>query len=410
MLRAGTTIAIPRSSPTRCGEKEAPMTGRRTRLAALVIVTMLSFPALAAAQGTFPGTNIPIPQMPEVGSLGGIQETPWELPPSIQMPSVQQAPGGWAITFPGYPSINLPAPSGIWGGQGNVQGTPWELPPGAPVAPSYPPNTNGWNFPTQPVPTPTPLPGPAFPMPLPGANPTGPTGRVVGVFAGITNYPSGALDNCADDARRLAQAFVSAGIINQADIIVLTDQQASRGNVMNAIQQMNRRMPADGTLVFFFSGHGDRQPDTNSDERDGMDETIILSDGALTDDELTNLLHRGPARDLVALDTCYAGGFRDDVARLQGSVGYYSSGENETSHVAGEFGAGGYLSHFMRTGIEQSRGRSLNVSQLGQHIQQGYRSSGANGRQNLVIGTGRGVSMNTALFQAARPANAIASR
>jgi hypothetical protein len=454
------------------------MTKRRApRIAALALVTLISVPAVASAQGTFPGTSIPIP---DLSGLGG---SPWELPPSIQMPDIQQNPGGWTITFPGYPSLNVPDPSTWWGG--SAAETPWEVPPGQPLdptpapAPSLPPNTNGWGAPAQPMPWPTPDPGypapnypapnypapgvapgyptpgypapgypapgyptpgypapgyptpgypapgyptpgyptpgaaPSYPTPaLPGlgANPGAPAGRVAGVFAGITDYPSGSLDNCADDARNLAQAFVSAGIIASGDAIVLTDQQATRGNVTNALQQLASRMPADGTLVFFFSGHGDRTPDTNGDERDGMDETIVLLDGSLSDDELASVLQQSAPRDFVALDTCYAGGFRDDVARLPGSVGYYSSGENELSSVAGEFGAGGYLSHFMRTGIEQSRGRSLHVGQLGQHIEQGYRSSGANGRQNLVVGTGPGVSANSNLFPRGGAANALAAR
>jgi hypothetical protein len=329
------------------------------RIACLVLVSMASLtrPLVASAQD---GSAFPDFQMPSLGVLQG-----------IGMPTISQYPGGITIVVPGLTNITITDPNGVFtspqAGQPSVP----------PVAPQ-----------------------PALPgvPPAPGAIQPGGSGRVVGVFAGITAYPSGSLENCADDARNLANAFAQAGIIQQSDAIVLTDHLASRAGIAAAVQRLGASLRQGDTLVFFFSGHGDHQPDTNGDEQDGMDETIVLIDGSMTDDELVGLLQQSGANDFVALDTCYAGGFQADVARIPYSVGFYSSGETETSSVASEFGAGGYLSHFLRTGIEQSRGRQLQVWNLQQHIQQGYMTSGANGRQQLVVGVGQGNSMQTVLF------------
>ena len=44
------------------------------------------------------------------------------------------------------------------------------------------------------------------------------------------------------------------------------------------------------SLVFYFSGHGLRQPDFNNDERDGFDETIcpvdFMQEGMILDNEI----------------------------------------------------------------------------------------------------------------------------
>jgi hypothetical protein len=333
----------------------------------LVVASVLALPSSARAQGGWnPGQNLPIPSLRDLNLPS--------LDPSNQlgMPTIQQHAGGFSIAFPGGTSIVVNDPSGIFGSPQPNAPQPGPTVPGTPAVPTWP---------------------------APSTQPPRQGGQVVGVFAGITDYPGGNdLQLCADDARRMAEAFVRAGIIRPEDALVLTDAQATRANVMGALQQLAPRAGQGGTVVFFFSGHGDRQADTNGDELDGQDESIVLYDGELNDDELAGALAASPARDFVGLDTCYAGGFQQDLQRVASSVGFYSSGENETSSIASEFGAGGYLSHFLRTGIEQSAGRPLQVGQLQQHVQAGFMTSGANGRQQLVVGVGPGVSMQSALF------------
>ena len=379
----------------------------------LIGASIIVAPSLASAQDNrFPGTNIPIPDLQEYGlpSIGELQDLP--------MPNVQQVPGGFQVLIPGMGNVVINDQGGIYTPPAATPNPPSYPAPIYPQpAPSYPQPAPSYPQPAPNYPQANPAPTyppavPAIPSPAdPGSAQPGQGGRVVGVFVGITNYPSGNdLPHCADDARLLASAFVSAGIISQSEAIVLTDHQATRGNVANAIRRLGSTLSQNDTLVFFFSGHGDRRADDNGDELDGQDETIILSDGALLDDELVGYLQAARGRDFLALDSCYAGGFQQDLARVQHSVGFYSSTENETSAVASEFNSGGYLSHFMTTGIQGSRGRQLQVWNLQQHIQQGYLTSGANGRQNLVVGVGPGVSNQTVLFPRNEHPRAYASR
>ena len=54
---------------------------------------------------------------------------------------------------------------------------------------------------------------------------------------------------------------------------------------------------------------------------------------------------------LIVLDSCFSGGFARNVVNRPGVIGLFSSEEDLTSQVAVKFQAGGYLSHFLRTGL-----------------------------------------------------------
>jgi hypothetical protein len=225
------------------------------------------------------------------------------------------------------------------------------------------------------------------------------TGRTVGVFVGISDYASqNDLELCASDAARVQQAFVGAGIMAPMDTVVLTDHQATRGAVTSAIDRLTRQLGEGDMLVFFFSGHGNHVPDQDRDELDGLDETIVLYDGAMTDDELGALLAEGPQRELVALDSCYSGGFQRDIARLSDSAGFYASREDQLSYVAEEHQAGGYLSYYLASSVAQSQGRPLSMRALQHDLASGFAASETAGRQDLTVGVSRGVSLETVLF------------
>ncbi|MEC7520774.1 MAG: caspase family protein [Myxococcota bacterium] len=183
----------------------------------------------------------------------------------------------------------------------------------------------------------------------------GETGRVWGLFAGITDYPGSVNDlpECANDARKLAEAVRNQGNMPSGQEFLLTDGQATTANLRQAMQTIAQRIRPDDVLVFFYSGHGG-QTDSSTDTRelDRQDEYLLLHDGRMMDDELGQLFDGVNARvALVAIDACFAGGFAKDVITRPGRVGMFSSEEDVTSAVAGRFQAGGYLSHFLRLGI-----------------------------------------------------------
>lgn len=104
------------------------------------------------------------------------------------------------------------------------------------------------------------------------------------------------------------------------DIVTLTNQQATRAAILQAIEQHLVKPAARGDVVFYYyAGHGSQVPNPHSDERDRIDESIVPADsrlGALDirDKELrplfNRILDRGAHLTLL-LDHCYSGsGFR----------------------------------------------------------------------------------------------------
>ncbi len=195
--------------------------------------------------------------------------------------------------------------------------------------------------------------GAAVPRPAEAGGTEG--GRVFGLFAGITDYPDGVgdLPECANDAIKLAQALRERGLLDETRQVVLTDEQATVANVSNALQRFAGEMGPDDIFVFFYSGHGGQtQGSSDAREIDGTDEYLVMHDGPLLDDALARLFDPVRARlAVVALDACFSGGFAKDLITRPGRVGYFSSEEDVLSAVAGQFQAGGYLSHFLRLAV-----------------------------------------------------------
>jgi hypothetical protein len=141
------------------------------------------------------------------------------------------------------------------------------------------------------------------------------------------------------------------------------------------MQRLAGQLRPDDVFVFFYSGHGGQTP-SSADVReiDNRDEYLAVYDGHLVDDELGRLFDAIPARiSLVAIDACHSGGFAKDIITRPGRVGLFSSEEDVLSAVAGQFQAGGYLSHFLRVAMQgdadtNPRDHVLTVGELTHHV------------------------------------------
>lgn len=190
-------------------------------------------------------------------------------------------------------------------------------------------------------------------IPRPGGGGDG--GQIYGLFVGITDYPDGVgdLPECANDAIKLAEALRQRNLLDESRQVLLTDAQATRANVTAAMQRFAREMGPEDIFVFFYSGHGGQnQGATDPREIDGTDEYLVLHDGPLVDNDLATQFDALTARiSMVAIDACFAGGFAKDIITRPGRIGFFSSEEDVLSAVAGQFQAGGYLSHFIRLAV-----------------------------------------------------------
>ena len=115
-------------------------------------------------------------------------------------------------------------------------------------------------------------------------------------------------------------------------------------------------------------------------ELDGRAETIELFDAAMTDAELAPLFAGVRSRlSILALDSCYSGGFRSLVNRPN-VMGLFSSEEDLTSLVASRFKAGGFLSYFLRTGLsgeaDDDGDRIVTAGEISTYVRRRFRREG----------------------------------
>src|SRR5262249_25422097 len=125
------------------------------------------------------------------------------------------------------------------------------------------------------------------------------------------------------DARDLERSLRHAGV---ADLTALIDNQATRGEVLRAIEGVARRAQRDDLVIFTFAGHGNQGRErVAGSEPDGLDEYFVLwgfdvagpgTRERILDDEifvwLREISRRG-AQVIFLADACYGGGMTKAV-------------------------------------------------------------------------------------------------
>jgi hypothetical protein len=150
------------------------------------------------------------------------------------------------------------------------------------------------------------------------------------VIVGINDYaPIGIggpdLNGCVNDARDMANTLVICGF-TPANVRILTNQNATRANMISYLNWLINESVAGDSLVFYYSGHGTRVANIGDDlEVDGLDEAICPHDyasaGVLRDDDFKAIfgnLKAGVNLDAV-FDCCHSGtGTRKMNLELEG--------------------------------------------------------------------------------------------
>ncbi|PRP84269.1 putative cysteine protease [Planoprotostelium fungivorum] len=149
------------------------------------------------------------------------------------------------------------------------------------------------------------------------------TGRRKALLIGI-NYTgtSAALRGCVNDVKRIKGFLTNKGFPDTPEtMLVLTDdgnndpnKKPTKANMLAGLKWLLTNVAAGDSLFLHYSGHGGRVADTNGDEDDGFDETIIPLDyesaGQIVDDDLHKIvcepLPKG-ARLTVIFDSCHSG-------------------------------------------------------------------------------------------------------
>lgn len=127
------------------------------------------------------------------------------------------------------------------------------------------------------------------------------------------------LGGCINDARRVKDMLVNTlGYPLQAVRLLHDDatdptKQPTKTNIIAGLNDLIRGAKKGDTLFFHYSGHGSQVRDTNKDETDGKDETLVPIDfqkaGMITDDYLrTSVANKVPSgvNFFAVIDACHS--------------------------------------------------------------------------------------------------------
>jgi pimeloyl-ACP methyl ester carboxylesterase len=157
-----------------------------------------------------------------------------------------------------------------------------------------------------------------------------------GLLVAIDRYPSPVpkLHGCVNDIEALQEVLEGLAIQDQfeLDLLVLTNEDATRGSVIEGFQQHLAGAGANDVVLFYYSGHGsqeDAPPEFWHLEPDRLDETLVCYDSRiegqwdLADKELAALVHdvaQSGAHVVCILDCCHSGSGTRDAPEIGTSV------------------------------------------------------------------------------------------
>ncbi|MDB9513899.1 caspase family protein [Kamptonema animale CS-326] len=129
------------------------------------------------------------------------------------------------------------------------------------------------------------------------------------------------LKGCENDAVAMQNLAENLGYSHTK---VLLNKEATHQAVKAAIAETAHLLEADDIFLLTYSGHGSQIIDVNGDEADMLDETWVLYDRELIDDELYELWSKfvPGVRIVVVSDSCHSGTITKSTDRVnyQGMV------------------------------------------------------------------------------------------
>jgi hypothetical protein len=122
---------------------------------------------------------------------------------------------------------------------------------------------------------------------------------------------SGDLRGCEFDAKDMEAIAKSSGFNTK----ILLTKEATSANVIAGIKDAAKKLKKDDIFFLTNSSHGGQVPDTHHEEDDAKDETWVLYDRQLVDDELFALWggFKPGVRIIVLSDSCHSGSSTRDA-------------------------------------------------------------------------------------------------
>jgi hypothetical protein len=153
-----------------------------------------------------------------------------------------------------------------------------------------------------------------------------------------SNYPNTnyQLSGCVNDINFLKDKLSNTYGYNNFNILTdIASVKPTRDNILNNFTSFLSSSKAGDFLFFGFSGHGSKVRDTNGDEIDKTDETIVGCDlQNVTDDELKKIITDNIKPNVTlfcVFDSCHSGTVLDLKYQYLDSLNYNSFSENNTN-------------------------------------------------------------------------------
>lgn len=231
-----------------------------------------------------------------VGSLmAGSVALMYPAPP----PPVSSPPPVVATAPPTAPPTRAPTPAPT-----EAPSTPQTAAPPTPSAPPPPPST-----------------------PVPPAPPQVASSHRVALLIGI-DHPKGSdpLAGAVTDARYMRDALRLYGW-NDSEIMMITEEQATRTNIARALDTFARRSRPGGLAVFAWAGHS------------GHKSLATWTGARFGKHELASALERVRGKVVIALPTCYSAAYRLPGIVGPGRLTVFSSNADEQTWEIGAVGS-----------------------------------------------------------------------
>ena len=126
-----------------------------------------------------------------------------------------------------------------------------------------------------------------------------------------------ALPACEKDIEAIGRFFDSSSAVDSDESLVYINKDVTKEKIRDLFYDYlpNHTKPGDEVIIY-WTGHGARCSDTNGDEKDGYDETLVLYDSKpndpktqLIDDDFGRWVQNLSGRKvLFLLDTCHSSG------------------------------------------------------------------------------------------------------
>jgi len=166
---------------------------------------------------------------------------------------------------------------------------------------------------------------------------------------------------CSIDGKNMERLVSQCGVPS-SNVTAMYDEQCTKDNVEQVLEQVGSQCQPGDFFVFYYSGHGTNLKDQSGDEEDGQDEAFcfVTPDGqisyesCMSDDDFADSIteHFDEGVKIVILtDCCHSGTIADfGKEAWNGRKGISITGCLD-SQTSGDIGRGGIFTHSMLLAI-----------------------------------------------------------